>query len=156
MPRMDPNKPVSLKGTVFPVPPPQPDSSSQSSPEAPTPASTYQIPISHPSPPPSPDATAPRAAPAQEVVEVVEVEIPAEHQDAEMLSVSGSGAAPESDVQAQLDSPLEDVLQLEEEQASVPSTERPQQTQNRKMKTENYCLPLIKTAKNNNHIKLLH
>ena len=40
-----------------------------------------------------------------------------------MLNVSGSEAAPESEVQEQLDSQLEDVLQLEEEQASVPSTE---------------------------------
>ena len=38
-----------------------------------------------------------------------------------MLSVSGSEAAPESEVQARQDSPIEDVLQLEAEQMSVPT-----------------------------------
>ena len=123
MPKMDPNTPVSLESTAFPVPQPQPEPSSQSSSEAPTPASPSQISTSHPPPPPSPDAAAARAAPAQEVVEVVEVEIPAEHQDAEMLSVSGTEAAPELEVQEQLESQIEDVLQLEEEPMSVPSTE---------------------------------
>ena len=123
MPKMDPNTPVSLDNTAFPVPPPQPDSISQSSSEAPTPASPSQLPISHPSRPPSSGATASEAAPIQEVVEVVEVKIPAEHQDAEMLSVSGSEAAPELEVQEQLESQIEDVLQLEEEPMSVPFTE---------------------------------